>query len=119
MHMLPLPQSENAPNTKAFSIFYLTGLSMPGIPSALASLGVGHSGMAAAAAAAAASRLGLSGLTATSGHNVLLVSNLNPEVSTPEHIYVLLEQRWAALKALFTLGFVKLEPLLSPCDHTS
>ncbi|KAG7511085.1 polypyrimidine tract-binding protein 1-like [Solea senegalensis] len=57
------------------------GLSMPGIPGALASLGVGHGGMAAAAAAA--SRLGLSGLTATGGHNVLLVSNLNPEVSKP------------------------------------
>uniref|UniRef100_A0A3P9IBP1 Polypyrimidine tract binding protein 1a n=1 Tax=Oryzias latipes TaxID=8090 RepID=A0A3P9IBP1_ORYLA len=56
------------------------GLSMQGIPSALASLGVGHSGMAAAAAAAAATRLGLSGLGATGGHNVLLVSNLNPEV---------------------------------------
>lgn len=54
---------------------------MPGIPSALASLGVGHSGMAAAAAAA--SRLGLSGLAAAGGHNVLLVSNLNPEVSAP------------------------------------
>lgn len=53
---------------------------MPGIPGALASLGVGHGGMAAAAAAA--SRLGLTGLTATGGHNVLLVSNLNPEVST-------------------------------------
>lgn len=52
---------------------------MPGIPSALASLGVGHSGMAAAAAAA--SRLGLSGLAPTAGHNVLLVSNLNPQVS--------------------------------------
>lgn len=53
---------------------------MPGIPSALASLGVGHSGMAAAAAAA--SRLGLSGLAPTAGHNVLLVSNLNPQVSS-------------------------------------
>ena len=53
---------------------------MPGIPGALASLGVGHGGMAAAAAAA--SRLGLSGLTAAGGHHVLLVSNLNPEVST-------------------------------------
>lgn len=52
---------------------------MPGIPSALASLGVGHGGMAAAAAAA--SRLGLSGLATAGGHNVLLVSNLNPEVS--------------------------------------
>lgn len=53
---------------------------MPGIPGALASLGVGHSGMAAAAAAA--SRLGLSGLAPTAGHNVLLVSNLNPQVSS-------------------------------------
>lgn len=58
----------------------LLGLSVPGIPSALASLGVGHTGMAAAAAAA--SRLGLSGLAVAGGHNVLLVSNLNPEVST-------------------------------------
>uniref|UniRef100_A0AAQ5XDA6 Polypyrimidine tract-binding protein 1 n=1 Tax=Amphiprion ocellaris TaxID=80972 RepID=A0AAQ5XDA6_AMPOC len=54
---------------------------------ALASLGVGHSGMAAAAAAA--SRLGLSGLTATGGHNVLLVSNLNPESVTPHCLFIL------------------------------
>lgn len=54
---------------------------MPGIPGALASLGVGHGSMAAAAAAA--SRLGLSGLATAGGHNVLLVSNLNPEVSAP------------------------------------
>lgn len=53
---------------------------MPGIPSALASLGVSHGGMAAAAAAA--SRLGLSGLSPSAGHNVLLVSNLNPQVCT-------------------------------------
>lgn len=52
---------------------------MPGIPTALASLGVSHSGMAAAAAAA--TRLGLSGLAPSAGHNVLLVSNLNPQVS--------------------------------------
>uniref|UniRef100_A0A3P8STV0 Polypyrimidine tract binding protein 1a n=1 Tax=Amphiprion percula TaxID=161767 RepID=A0A3P8STV0_AMPPE len=75
-----LPTADSQPSldhqTMAAAAF---GLSMPGIPSALASLGVGHSGMAAAAAAA--SRLGLSGLTATGGHNVLLVSNLNPEVS--------------------------------------
>lgn len=63
---------------------------MPGMPSALASLGVGHGSMAAAAAAA--SRLGLSGLAASVGHNVLLVSNLNPEVSTVtelRHLYTL------------------------------
>uniref|UniRef100_A0AAQ5Z4T9 Polypyrimidine tract-binding protein 1 n=1 Tax=Amphiprion ocellaris TaxID=80972 RepID=A0AAQ5Z4T9_AMPOC len=70
-----------------FAIQQAAGLSMPGIPSALASLGVGHSGMAAAAAAA--SRLGLSGLTATGGHNVLLVSNLNPESVTPHCLFIL------------------------------
>uniref|UniRef100_A0A673CPA1 Polypyrimidine tract-binding protein 1 n=1 Tax=Sphaeramia orbicularis TaxID=375764 RepID=A0A673CPA1_9TELE len=63
------------------------GLSVPGIPSALASLGVGHTGMAAAAAAA--SRLGLSGLHASGGHNVLLVSNLNPESVTPHCLFIL------------------------------
>ncbi|XP_068608550.1 polypyrimidine tract-binding protein 1a isoform X2 [Brachionichthys hirsutus] len=67
-----------------------TGLSMPGIPGALASLGVGHSGMAAAAAAAAAaSRLGLSGLSPVAGHNVLLVSNLNPQSVTPHCLFIL------------------------------
>uniref|UniRef100_A0A3P9LGQ1 Polypyrimidine tract binding protein 1a n=1 Tax=Oryzias latipes TaxID=8090 RepID=A0A3P9LGQ1_ORYLA len=69
--------------------FQQAGLSMQGIPSALASLGVGHSGMAAAAAAAAATRLGLSGLGATGGHNVLLVSNLNPESVTPHCLFIL------------------------------
>ncbi|XP_055361696.1 polypyrimidine tract-binding protein 1a isoform X2 [Betta splendens] len=64
-----------------------TGLSMPGIPSALASLGVGHGSMAAAAAAA--SRLGLSGLATAGGHNVLLVSNLNPESVTPHCLFIL------------------------------
>uniref|UniRef100_A0AAV2JDD6 Polypyrimidine tract-binding protein 1 n=1 Tax=Knipowitschia caucasica TaxID=637954 RepID=A0AAV2JDD6_KNICA len=71
----------------AFAIQQAAGLSMPGIPSALASLGVGHSGMAAAAAAA--SRLGLTGLTAAAGHNVLLVSNLNPESVTPHCLFIL------------------------------
>uniref|UniRef100_A0AAQ4QPN4 Polypyrimidine tract binding protein 1a n=1 Tax=Gasterosteus aculeatus aculeatus TaxID=481459 RepID=A0AAQ4QPN4_GASAC len=64
----------------AFAIQQASGLSMPGMPGALASLGVGHGGMAAAAAAA--SRLGLSGFAAPGGHHVLLVSNLNPEVAT-------------------------------------
>lgn len=72
---------------------------MQGIPSALASLGVGHSGMAAAAAAAAATRLGLSGLGATGGHNVLLVSNLNPEVST------LVETKMKTLNLLTAFNF--------------
>ncbi|KAI4803912.1 hypothetical protein KUCAC02_025559 [Chaenocephalus aceratus] len=63
-----------------------SGLSMPGMPG-LASLGMGHGGMAAAAAAA--NRLGLSGLTASGGHNVLLVSNLNPESVTPHCLFIL------------------------------
>ncbi|CAL8298817.1 unnamed protein product [Arctogadus glacialis] len=64
------------------------GLSMAGIPGALASMGVhGHGGMAAAAAAA--NRLSLSGLTAAGGHNVLLVSNLNPESVTPHCLFIL------------------------------
>ncbi|XP_067098847.1 polypyrimidine tract-binding protein 1a isoform X3 [Osmerus mordax] len=62
------------------------GLSMPGMPGALAQLGVGHGGVAAAAAAA--SRLGLSGLGA-GGHSVLLVSNLNPESVTPHCLFIL------------------------------
>uniref|UniRef100_A0A665W1L0 Polypyrimidine tract-binding protein 1 n=1 Tax=Echeneis naucrates TaxID=173247 RepID=A0A665W1L0_ECHNA len=83
---LPTADSQPSidPQTMAAAAF---GLSMPGIPSALASLGVGHSGMAAAAAAA--SRLGLSGLTASGGHNVLLVSNLNPESVTPHCLFIL------------------------------
>ncbi|XP_061752259.1 polypyrimidine tract-binding protein 1a isoform X2 [Nerophis ophidion] len=63
------------------------GLAMPGIPGALASLGVGHGGMAAAAAAA--SRLSLAGLAAAGGHSVLLVSNLNPESVTPHCLFIL------------------------------
>lgn len=56
-----------------------TGLSLQGMPAgAFASLGV--PGAAAAAAAAAAGRLSLSGYNA-GGNSVMLVSNLNPEVS--------------------------------------
>ncbi|KAG7255934.1 hypothetical protein CRUP_013111 [Coryphaenoides rupestris] len=64
------------------------GLSVAGIPGALASLGVGHGSMAAAAAAAA-SRLSMSGLATAGGHNVLLVSNLNPESVTPHCLFIL------------------------------
>ncbi|XP_029316255.1 polypyrimidine tract-binding protein 1a isoform X3 [Cottoperca gobio] len=71
----------------AFAIQQASGLSMPGMPGALASLGMGHGGMAAAAAAA--NRLGLSGLTGAGGHNVLLVSNLNPESVTPHCLFIL------------------------------
>ncbi|XP_078145457.1 polypyrimidine tract-binding protein 1a isoform X3 [Centroberyx gerrardi] len=69
-----------------FAIQQAAGLSVPGIPG-LASLGVGHGGVAAAAAAA--SRLGLSGLAGAGGHNVLLVSNLNPESVTPHCLFIL------------------------------
>ncbi|XP_060919419.1 polypyrimidine tract-binding protein 1a isoform X1 [Labrus mixtus] len=70
-----------------FAIQQTAGLSMPGMPSALASLGMSHGSMAAAAAAA--SRLGLSGLAPSAGNNVLLVSNLNPESVTPHCLFIL------------------------------
>lgn len=105
-------------------ISFPLGLSVPGIPSALASLGVGHSGMAAAAAAAA-SRLGLSGLAATGGHNVLLVSNLNPEVSTLTGlkqvcILSLFLQCWAALDYCLEYGLCETSifcPIFSIYHH--
>lgn len=66
----------------------LIGLSLSGMHAgALASLGV-PGAAAAAAAAAAAGRLSLSGLTA-GGHSVLLISNLNPEVSALSSLYSL------------------------------
>ncbi|XP_030629213.1 polypyrimidine tract-binding protein 1a isoform X2 [Chanos chanos] len=70
-----------------FAIQQAAGLSIPGVPSALASLGV-PGAAAAAAAAAAAGRLGLSSLSA-GGHSVLLVSNLNPESVTPQCLFIL------------------------------
>ncbi|XP_034418563.1 polypyrimidine tract-binding protein 1-like isoform X1 [Cyclopterus lumpus] len=72
---------------QAFAIQQASGLSMPGMPGGLASLGVGHGGMAAAAAAA--SRLGLTGFAPSGGHHVLLVSNLNPESVTPHCLFIL------------------------------
>lgn len=54
---------------------FLSGLALPGVPGALASLAF----PGAASAAAAASRLGFH--TLPGGHCVMLVSNLNPEVS--------------------------------------
>ncbi|KAG7321521.1 hypothetical protein KOW79_014379 [Hemibagrus wyckioides] len=63
----------------AFTLQQAAGLSLPGIPSALASLGV---------PAAAAGRLALSGLNTTT-HTVLLVSNLNPESVTPQCLFIL------------------------------
>ncbi|XP_064197449.1 polypyrimidine tract-binding protein 1-like [Anguilla rostrata] len=66
---------------------FASGLTMPGVPGALASLGMPS---AAAAAHAAASRLGLSGLSGLSAaHCVLLVSNLNPESVTPNCLFTL------------------------------
>uniref|UniRef100_A0AAR2JHB7 Polypyrimidine tract-binding protein 1 n=1 Tax=Pygocentrus nattereri TaxID=42514 RepID=A0AAR2JHB7_PYGNA len=59
----------------AFAIQQAAGLAVPGVPGALASLAI----PGAAAAAAAAGRLGFPALSG--GHCVMLVSNLNPEVS--------------------------------------
>uniref|UniRef100_A0A8C1PK10 Polypyrimidine tract-binding protein 1 n=1 Tax=Cyprinus carpio TaxID=7962 RepID=A0A8C1PK10_CYPCA len=64
---------------QTFTIQQAAGLSLQGMPAgAFASLGV--PGAAAAAAAAAAGRLSLSGYNA-GGNSVMLVSNLNPELS--------------------------------------
>ncbi|KAI1883161.1 hypothetical protein AGOR_G00242370 [Albula goreensis] len=62
------------------------GLTMPGVPGALASLSM-PSAAAAAAAAAAATRLGIPSMSG--GHSVLLVSNLNPENVTPQCLFTL------------------------------
>ncbi|KTF87887.1 hypothetical protein cypCar_00001631 [Cyprinus carpio] len=59
----------------AFAIQQAAGLTIPGVPGALASLAI----PGGAAAAAAASRLGFPSLPGT--HCVMLVSNLNPEAS--------------------------------------
>ncbi|XP_060753931.1 polypyrimidine tract-binding protein 1a [Neoarius graeffei] len=63
----------------AFTLQQTAGLSLPSIPSALASLGV---------PAAAAGRLALTGLN-TTAHTVLLVSNLSPESVTPQCLFIL------------------------------
>ncbi|XP_026993650.2 polypyrimidine tract-binding protein 1a isoform X2 [Tachysurus fulvidraco] len=61
----------------AFTLQQAAGLSLAGIPNALASLGV-----------PAAGRLSLAGLNTTT-HTVLLVSNLNPESVTPQCLFIL------------------------------
>ncbi|KAI5099293.1 polypyrimidine tract binding protein 1a isoform X1, partial [Silurus meridionalis] len=61
----------------AFTLQQAAGLSLPGVPSALASLGVPTAG-----------RLSLAGLN-TAAHAVLLVSNLNPESVTPQCLFIL------------------------------
>ncbi|KAK6467531.1 polypyrimidine tract-binding protein 1 isoform X4 [Huso huso] len=66
----------------AFAIQQAAGMSMQGVPGALASLGI-----PGAAAAAAAGRMGFPGLA--SGHSVLLVSNLNPERVAPQCLFIL------------------------------
>ncbi|XP_026076804.1 polypyrimidine tract-binding protein 1-like isoform X2 [Carassius auratus] len=67
----------------AFAIQQAAGLTIPGVPGALASLAI----PGAAAAAAAASRLGFPSLPGT--HCVMLVSNLNPERVTPNCLFIL------------------------------
>ncbi|XP_077834904.1 polypyrimidine tract-binding protein 1 isoform X12 [Macaca mulatta] len=60
------------------------GLSVPNVHGALAPLAI----PSAAAAAAAAGRIAIPGL-AGAGNSVLLVSNLNPEVLTPQSLFIL------------------------------
>ncbi|XP_051531564.1 polypyrimidine tract-binding protein 1b isoform X4 [Myxocyprinus asiaticus] len=67
----------------AFAIQQAAGLTLSGVPGALASLAI----PGAAAAAAAASRLGFPALPGS--HCVMLVSNLNPERVTPHCLFIL------------------------------
>ncbi|ELK29416.1 Polypyrimidine tract-binding protein 1 [Myotis davidii] len=60
------------------------GLSVPNVHGALAPLAI----PSAAAAAAAAGRIAIPGLGGA-GNSVLLVSNLNPEVVTPQSLFIL------------------------------
>uniref|UniRef100_A0A9R1SF20 Polypyrimidine tract-binding protein 1 n=2 Tax=Cyprinus carpio TaxID=7962 RepID=A0A9R1SF20_CYPCA len=64
----------------AFAIQQAAGLTIPGVPGTFASLAI----PGAAAAAAAASRLGFPVFPGT--HCVMLVSNLNPEVSSSQSL---------------------------------
>ncbi|XP_058647176.1 polypyrimidine tract-binding protein 1b isoform X2 [Onychostoma macrolepis] len=77
----PYPGAHAFP--QAFAIQQAAGLTIPGVPGALASLTI----PGAAAAAAAASRLGFPALPGT--HCVMLVSNLNPERVTPHCLFIL------------------------------
>lgn len=78
LHLLALPRLNTGLNCWTIVLMCiflaLPGLTMPGVPGALASLA-----FPSAAAAAAAGRLGFP--TLPSGHCVMLVSNLNSEVS--------------------------------------
>ncbi|KAL4634815.1 polypyrimidine tract-binding protein 1 isoform X1 [Arapaima gigas] len=78
-----LPTGDSQPTIEHQAMAAAFGLTMPGVPGALASLAI----PGAAAAAAAAGRLGFSGLT--TGQCVLLVSNLNPERVTPQCLFIL------------------------------
>ncbi|XP_054835941.1 polypyrimidine tract-binding protein 2 isoform X5 [Eublepharis macularius] len=64
----------------------LLGLPVAAVPGALSPLGIPNA--AAAAAAAAAGRVGMPGVSA-GGNTVLLVSNLNEEMVTPQSLFTL------------------------------
>ncbi|KFQ40336.1 Polypyrimidine tract-binding protein 1, partial [Mesitornis unicolor] len=78
-----LPSGDNQPSLDQ-TMAAAFGLTVPNVPGALAPLAI----PAAAAAAAAAGRIAIPGL-AGAGNSVLLVSNLNPEVTTPQCLFIL------------------------------
>ncbi|KFW72616.1 Polypyrimidine tract-binding protein 1, partial [Pygoscelis adeliae] len=78
-----LPSGDNQPSLDQ-TMAAAFGLSVPNVHGALAPLAI----PSAAAAAAAAGRIAIPGL-AGAGNSVLLVSNLNPEVITPQCLFIL------------------------------
>ncbi|KFP91122.1 Polypyrimidine tract-binding protein 1, partial [Apaloderma vittatum] len=76
-----LPSGDNQPSLDQ-TMAAAFGLTVPNVHGALAPLAI------PAAAAAAAGRIAIPGLTGA-GNSVLLVSNLNPEVITPQCLFIL------------------------------
>uniref|UniRef100_A0A8C2HHK8 Polypyrimidine tract-binding protein 1 n=1 Tax=Cyprinus carpio TaxID=7962 RepID=A0A8C2HHK8_CYPCA len=75
-----LPTGDSQPTIEHHALAAAFGLTIPGVPGTFASLAI----PGAAAAAAAASRLGFPVFPGT--HCVMLVSNLNPEVSSSQSL---------------------------------
>ncbi|KFW84581.1 Polypyrimidine tract-binding protein 1, partial [Manacus vitellinus] len=79
-----LPSGDNQPTLdQTMAAAFGESLTVPNVPGALTPLAI-----PAAAAAAAAGRIAIPGL-AGAGHSVLLVSNLIPEVITPQCLFIL------------------------------
>ncbi|XP_064416090.1 polypyrimidine tract-binding protein 2 isoform X1 [Latimeria chalumnae] len=85
--IVPNPYSGAAGFPPSLSFAQTAGLPIAAVPGALSPLAI-PSAAAAAAAAAAAGRVALPGISA-GGNTVLLVSNLNEEMVTPQSLFTL------------------------------